>query len=195
MGGAFCRNARTDAVEGQQTAYVNLWDPLAHGHWPGADGRFGGGEADAGDSRNGGVDDLERLRPPLAVRMRFQDNVCRRRSRRRAADRPEARAVASALDGAACDRTEPRSSRGSWPASAAALGGCAAPCGRGARGSTGVSAAMSPRDALKRASLGRALENEHGRLRGERARTSRGCGGVSAGQGDIGARGGLDAGC
>lgn len=48
---------------------------LAHGHWPGADGRFGGGEADAGDSRNGGVDDLERLRPPLAVRMRFQDNV------------------------------------------------------------------------------------------------------------------------
>ena len=75
MGGAFCRNARTDAVEGQQTAYVNLWDSLAHGHWPGADGRFGGGEADAGDSRNGGVDDLERLRPPLAVRMRFQDNV------------------------------------------------------------------------------------------------------------------------
>ena len=47
MGGAFCRNARTDAVEGQQTAYVNLWDSLAHGHWPGADGRFGGGEADA----------------------------------------------------------------------------------------------------------------------------------------------------
>ena len=75
MGGAFCRNARTDAVEGQQTAYVNLWDPLAYGHWPGADGRFGGGEADAGDSRNGGVDDLERLRPPLAVRMRFQDIV------------------------------------------------------------------------------------------------------------------------
>ena len=77
MGGAFCRNARTNAVEGQQTAYVNLWDPLAHGHWPGADGRFGGGEADAGDSRSGGVDDLERLRPPLAVRMRFQDNVPR----------------------------------------------------------------------------------------------------------------------
>ena len=75
MGGAFSRNARTNAVEGRQTAYVNLWDPLAHGHWPGADGRFGGGEADAGDSRNGGVDDLERLRPPLAVRMRFQDNV------------------------------------------------------------------------------------------------------------------------
>ena len=72
MGGTFCRNARTNAVEGQQTAYVNLWDPLAHGHWPGADGRFGGGEADAGDSRNGGVDDLERLRPPLAVRMRVQ---------------------------------------------------------------------------------------------------------------------------
>ena len=70
MGGTFYRNARTNAVEGQQTAYVNLWDPLAHGHWPGADGRFGGGEADAGDSRNGGVDDLERLRPPLAVRMR-----------------------------------------------------------------------------------------------------------------------------
>ena len=67
MGGAFCRNARTDAVGGQQTAYVNLWDPLAHGHWPGADGRFGGGEADAGGGRNGGVDDLERLRPPLAV--------------------------------------------------------------------------------------------------------------------------------
>ena len=75
MGGAFCRNARTDAVEGQQTAYVNLWDPMAHGHWPGADGRFGGGEADAGDSRNGGVDDLERSRLPLAVHMRFQDNV------------------------------------------------------------------------------------------------------------------------
>ena len=75
MGGAFSRNARTNAVEGQQTAYVNLWDPLTHGHWPGADGRFGGGEADAGDSRNGGVDDLERLRPPLAVRMRVQDNV------------------------------------------------------------------------------------------------------------------------
>ena len=56
MGGAFCRDARTDAVEGQQIAYVNLWDPLAHGHWPGADGRFGGGEADADDSRNGGVD-------------------------------------------------------------------------------------------------------------------------------------------
>ena len=69
MGGAFSRNARTNAVEGRQTAYVNLWGPLAHGHWPGADGRFGGGEADAGDSRNGGVDDLERLRPPLAVRM------------------------------------------------------------------------------------------------------------------------------
>ena len=40
MGGTFYRNARTNAVEGQQTAYVNLWDPLAHGHWPGADGRF-----------------------------------------------------------------------------------------------------------------------------------------------------------
>ena len=133
MGGAFCRNARTDAVEGQQTAYVNLWDPLAHGHWPGADGRFGGGEADAGDSRNGGVDDLERLRPPLAVRIAFRTS-CRRRSRRRAADRPEARAVASAPEGAACDRTEPRSSRGTWPASAAALGGCAAPCGRGRKG-------------------------------------------------------------
>ena len=66
--------------------------------------------------------------------------TCRRRSRRRAADRPEARAVASAPEGAACDRTEPRSSRGAWPASAAALGGCAAPCGRGGRGSTGVSA-------------------------------------------------------
>ena len=194
MGGAFCRNARTDAVEGQQTAYVNLWDPLAHGHWPGADGRFGGSEADAGDSRNGGVDDLERLRPPLAVRIRFQD-TCRRRSRRRTADRPEARAVASAPEGAACDRTEPRSSRGSWPASAAALGGCAAPCGVAARGSTGVSAAMSPRDALEWVSLGRALEGAHGRLRGERARTSRGCGGASAGQGDIGARGGLDVGC
>ena len=186
MGGAFCRNARTDAVEGQQTAYVNLWDPLAHGHWPGADGRFGGGEADAGDSRNGGVDDLERLRPPLAVRTRFQD-TCRRRSRRRTADRPEARAVAGAPEGAACDRTEPRSSRGTWPASAAALGGCAAPCGVAARGSTGVSAAMSPRDALEWVSLGRALEDALGRLRGERARTSRGCGGVSAGQGDIGA--------
>ena len=186
MGGAFCRNARTDAVEGQQTAYVNLWDPLAHGHWPGADGRVGGGEADAGDSRNGGVDDLERLRPPLAVRIRFQD-TCRRRSRRRTADRPEARAVAGAPEGAACDRTEPRSSRGSWPASAAALGGCAAPCGVAARGSTGVSAATSPRDALEWVSLGRALEGAHGRLRGERARTSRGCGGASAGQGDIGA--------
>ena len=112
---------------------------------------------------------------------------CRRRSRRRAADRPEARAVASAPEGAACDRTEPRSSRGTWPASAAALGGCAASCGRGARGSTGVSAAMSPRDALKWVSRGRALEIELGRLRGERARTSRGCGGVSARQGDIGA--------
>ena len=119
----------------------------------------------------------------------------RRRSRRRAADRPEARAVASAPEGAACDRTEPRSSRGTWPASAAALGGCAAPCGRGGRGSTGVSAAMSPRDALEWVSLGRALEGAHGRLRGERARTSRGCGGASAGQGDIGARGGLDVGC
>jgi len=113
--------------------------------------------------------------------------TCRRRSRRRAADRPEARAVASAPEGAACDRTEPRSSRGTWPASAAALGGCAAPCGRGGRGSTGVSAAMSPREALKWVSRGRALENAHGRLRGERARTSRGCGGVSARQGDIGA--------
>ena len=113
--------------------------------------------------------------------------TCRRRSRRRAADRPEARAVASAPEGAACDRTEPRSSRGTWPASAAALGGCAAPCGRGGRGSTGVSAAMSPRDALKWVSRGRALEIELGRLRGERARTSRGCGGVSAWQGDIGA--------
>ena len=195
MGGAFCRNARTDAVEGQQTAYVNLWDPLAHGHWPGADGRFGGGEADAGDSRNGGVDDLERLRPPLAVRRRFQD-TCRRRSRRRAADRPEARAVASAPEGAACDRTEPRSSRGTWPASVAALGGCAAPCGRGRKGIyRRVTAAMSLREALKWVSRGRALENAHGRLRGERARTSRGCGGVSAGQGDIGARGGLDVGC
>ena len=121
--------------------------------------------------------------------------TCRRRSRRRAADRPEARAVASAPEGAACDRTEPRSSRGTWPASAAALGGCAAPCGRGGRGSTGVSAAMSPRDALEWVSLGRALEGAHGRLRGERARTSRGCGGASAGQGDIGARGGLDVGC
>ena len=60
--------------------------------------------------------------------------TCRRRSRRRAADRPEARAVASAPEGAACDRTEPRSSRGTWPASAAALGGCAAPCGRGRKG-------------------------------------------------------------
>ena len=186
MGGAFCRNARTDAVEGQQTAYVNLWDPLAHGHWPGADGRFGGGEADAGDSGNGGVDDLERLRPPLAVRMRFQGDVPPE-SRRRAADRPEARAVAGAPEGAACDRTEPRSSRGTWPASAAALGGCAAPCGRGGRGSTGVSAAMSPRDALEWVSLGRALEGAHGRLRGERARTSRGCGGVFARLGDIGA--------
>ena len=29
MGGAFGRNARTDAVEGQQTAYVNLWDSFA----------------------------------------------------------------------------------------------------------------------------------------------------------------------
>ena len=161
MGGAFCRNARTDAVEGQQTAYVNLWDPLAHGHWPGADGRFGGGEADAGDSRNGGVDDLERLRPPLAVRMRVQDNVpsqkpsqgCRSIGGSCRCERPE---------GAACDRTEPRSSRGTWPASAAALGGCAAPCGVAARGSTGVSAAMSPRDALEWASLGRALENEQG---------------------------------
>ena len=113
--------------------------------------------------------------------------TCRRRSRRRAADRPEARAVASAPEGAACDRTEPRSSRGTWPASAAALGGGAAPCGRGGRGSTGVSAAMSPRDALEWASRGRALEDELGRLRGERARTSRGCGGVSARQGDIGA--------
>ena len=113
--------------------------------------------------------------------------TCRRRSRRRAADRPEARAVASAPEGAACDRTEPRSSRGTWPASAAALGGCAAPCGVAARGSTGVSAAMSPRDALEWASRGRALEDELGRLRGERARTSRGCGGVSARQGDIGA--------
>ena len=60
--------------------------------------------------------------------------TCRRRSRRRAADRSEARAVASAPEGAACDRTEPRSSRGTWPASAAALGGCAAPCGRGRKG-------------------------------------------------------------
>ena len=51
---------------------------------------------------------------------------------------------------------------------------------------------MSPRDALEWASRGRALEDELGRLRGERARTSRGCGGVSAGQGGIGARGGLD---
>ena len=45
----------------------------------------------------------------------------------------------------------------------------------------------SPREALKWVSRGRALENAHGRLRGERARTSRGCGGVSARQGDIGA--------
>jgi hypothetical protein len=120
VGGAFCRDARTGAVKGQQTTYVNLWDPLAYEYWPGADGRFGGVEVDAGDSRNGGVDDLERLRPPLAVRMRFQDNVPQE-SRRRAADRPEARAVAGALDGAACDRTEPRSSRRTLPASAAAL--------------------------------------------------------------------------
>ena len=54
---------------------------------------------------------------------------------------------------------------------------------------------MSPRDAPEWVSRGRALEDELGRLRGERARTSRGCGGASAGQGDIGARGGLDVGC
>ena len=46
---------------------------------------------------------------------------------------------------------------------------------------------MSPRDAPEWVSRGRALEDELGRLRGERARTSRGCGGVSAGQGDTGA--------
>ena len=54
---------------------------------------------------------------------------------------------------------------------------------------------MSSRDALKWASFGRALEIEHGRLRGERARTSRGRGGASAWQGDIGVRVGLDVGC
>ena len=46
---------------------------------------------------------------------------------------------------------------------------------------------MSPRDELEWVSRGRALEDELGRLRGERARTSRGCGGVSARLGDIGA--------
>ena len=46
---------------------------------------------------------------------------------------------------------------------------------------------MSPRDAPEWVSRGRALEDELGRLRGERARTSRGCGDVSARLGDIGA--------
>ena len=186
MSGAFCRDARTGAVEGQQTTYVNLWDLWHMGTGQvqtvaSAVARRTRATAEAAVSTIWSV--CGRLwRFACAFR-----TTCRRRSRRRAADRPEARAVASAPEGAACDRTEPRSSRGTWPASAAALGGCAAPCGRGGRGSTGVSAAMSPRDALKWVSRGRALENELGRLRGERARTSRGCGGVSARQGDIGA--------
>ena len=45
--------------------------------------------------------------------------TCRRRSRRRAADRPEARAVASAPEGAACGRTEPVE-----PRHMARIGGC-----------------------------------------------------------------------
>ena len=161
VSGAFCRDARTGAAEGQQTTYVNRGAPWHMGTGQvqtvaSAVARRTRATAEAAVSTIWSV--CGRLwRFACAFR-----TTCRRRSRRRAADRPEARAVASAPEGAACDRTEPRSSRGTWPASAAALGGCAAPCGRGGRGSTGVSAAMSPRDALEWASLGRALENEQG---------------------------------
>ena len=194
MGGAFCRNARTDAVEGQQTAYVNLWDPLAHGHWPGADGRFGGGEADAGDSRNGGVDDLERLRPPLAVRMRFQDNV--------PSEKPS-QGCRSAGGSCRCERP----GRGRLrphrtevePRHMARIGGCIGRlCSAVWRGRKGIYRRVSCHESAGRPRMGVARPGTGecvGRLRGERARTSRGCGGASAGQGDIGARGGLDVGC
>ena len=195
MSGAFCRDARTGAVEKGSRQLTSTWGTPWH---------MGTGQvqtvasAVARRTRATAETAVSTIWSVCGRLWRFAcafRTTCRRRSRRRAADRPEARAVASAPEGAACDRTEPRSSRGTWPASAAALGGCAAPCGRGGKGSTGGSAAMSPRDAPEWVSRGRPLEDELGRLRGERARTSRGCGGASAGQGDIGARGGLDVGC